>query len=127
MRPKGIDKIFEVIQPEEFSQRVQTGNNIIDFYANWCAPCNKIIRDYEPVKEFADSQNISLLAIDVDALAYSLKNKSVSLPFNVTSIPTLVGYSNGNLITLKDNSKAIMVGVESSETFISRIKQWYDI
>jgi thioredoxin 1 len=61
---------------------------LIDFYADWCAPC----RAMKPVLEDLKTRlgdHIAVFKIDVD------KNQAIASRFNVTSIPTLMIFKQG--------------------------------
>jgi len=73
----------EVIQPS------MTNLVLIDFWADWCAPC----KQFEPVldkiaADYAD-KGVKLVKIDVDA------DKVIAAQFRVQSIPTLYAFYQG--------------------------------
>ena len=75
---------FNVLTKEE-------GIVLIDFYANWCGPCKMLAPVLEQFEEKATGE-ITIYKIDVD------ENPELCRQFNVTSIPTLLFFKNGNLI-----------------------------
>lgn len=63
---------------------------LIDFYADWCAPC----RMMPPIlKEVADNlgDSIRILKIDVD------KNNQLAAKLQIQGVPTLALYKSGEL------------------------------
>lgn len=59
---------------------------LVDFYAEWCAPCKKM----EPtLKKLEQEGSIKLLRIDVD------KNQNLAKELKVDALPTLELFSNG--------------------------------
>lgn len=61
---------------------------LVDFYADWCAPC----RAMKPVLEDLKAQmgeDVTIFKIDVD------KNEAIAQRFNIRSIPTLIIFQNG--------------------------------
>lgn len=67
---------------------------LVDFYADWCAPC----RAMKPVLEDLKAQmgdKIAIFKIDVD------RNPAISERFNVMSIPTLIVFKNGEPVWRK--------------------------
>lgn len=67
---------------------------LVDFYADWCAPC----RAMKPVLEDLKAQmgdQIAIFKIDVD------RNPAISERFNVMSIPTLIVFKNGEPVWRK--------------------------
>ena len=64
---------------------------IIDFWAEWCAPCRAI----EPiVKEFASEygERVNIVKMDIDA------NPGVPGRFGVRSIPTILAFQGGQVV-----------------------------
>jgi thioredoxin 1 len=67
---------------------------LVDFYADWCAPC----RAMKPVLEDLKSQmgeDLSIYKIDVD------KNQMIAERYAVRSIPTLILFKNGEPVWRK--------------------------
>lgn len=60
---------------------------LIDFYADWCAPCKML----SPIIEGVDEENndIKVAKINVDEL------QELAIKYEVMSIPTLVVIKNG--------------------------------
>ena len=74
---------------DNFDSEIANGLTLVDFYADWCGPC----RMMEPIieelaTEFSGSAKIGKL--DIEA---SQKTTSV---YNVTSIPTMILFKNGD-------------------------------
>lgn len=72
-------------------ERVVGGTTVpvlVDFYADWCAPCRKIA---PLVDDFAAKQagRVLVLKLDTDA------NPATPMRFNIRSIPTLIAFRNG--------------------------------
>ncbi len=63
---------------------------LIDFYADWCGPCNRLSPIVDKVAK--ENKDIKVVRIDVD------KNESLMTKYNVRSIPTLVVIENGKEI-----------------------------
>ena len=67
---------------------------LVDFYADWCAPC----RAMKPVLEDLKSQmgeDLSIYKIDVD------KNQMIAERYAIRSIPTLILFKNGEPVWRK--------------------------
>ncbi|MEM1574948.1 MAG: thioredoxin [Nitrososphaerota archaeon] len=77
------------INNENFNENLQKYNNlIIDFWAEWCAPCKAIAPIIEELaKEYAGK--IIFGKINVD------ENREITAKFFIMSIPTLIFFKNG--------------------------------
>ncbi|MEI6408542.1 MAG: thioredoxin [Bacteroidota bacterium] len=78
-----------------FAELLQTEKPVlIDFYADWCAPC----RAMKPILEDLKTR------IGEDALVYKIdvdRNPSVAEAYKVMSIPTLIIFKNGEPVCRK--------------------------
>ena len=75
----------------EFDNSFKNGVSLIDFSANWCAPC----KAQEPlIKNVADKfkNRASIIEVDID------NNRDLATKFMVQSIPTLIIFKNGKEI-----------------------------
>lgn len=67
---------------------------LVDFYADWCAPC----RAMKPILEDLKAQmgdDVSIYKIDVD------KNQMIAERYAIRSIPTLILFKNGEPVWRK--------------------------
>ncbi|MHC3438649.1 thioredoxin family protein [Natrialbaceae archaeon A-gly3] len=79
--------ILEVEDESELDDVLDNEPNVlVDFYADWCGPCQMMEETIEAVAETAD---VTVLKVDVDALP------QVAARFNVSSIPTVIGIDQG--------------------------------
>jgi len=63
---------------------------LVDFYADWCGPCQMMAPLLKEVaKEFGDQ--VSIIKVDVD------KNQPIAQRFGVRSIPNLILFKNGQI------------------------------
>ncbi|MBC7554150.1 MAG: thioredoxin [Taibaiella sp.] len=76
----------------EFNKMV-AGNNyvLVDFNAKWCGPCKKMLPVLDALAE-KKKDKMSLIKIDAD------ENKELMMQKNISEIPYLELYNNGNLI-----------------------------
>lgn len=77
------------ITSENFEEEILKSDRtvLIDFYADWCAPCKML----SPIIEQVDEENndIKVVKINVDEL------QDIAIKYEVMSIPTLVVIKNG--------------------------------
>lgn len=89
---------------QNFEQEVLKSDKpvLVDFWAEWCAPCRMIAPAVEAVAtEYAGRAKVGKLNVDV--------NQSITSRYNIRSIPTLLVFKNGEIkeqlvgTTSKDN------------------------
>ena len=84
-----------ITKKEEFEQLIKENNNVvIDFFATWCVPCqmmSEVLRDTE--KEYEDV--IEVFKVDID------ENQETAIRYDVTSMPTLVFFKDGEEVERK--------------------------
>lgn len=79
---------------------------MIDFWAQWCAPCRVI----SPlVDELAKDYNVEKINVD--------DNNDMALQYNIRSIPTFVFLKDGVEVER-------IVGVVSKETFVETFEKY---
>ena len=75
---------------EEFNELINNDLVLVDFYANWCGPCQMLSPVLEELEK--ESKDLTIVKIDVD------KNESLARKHGVMSIPTIEIYNKGNLV-----------------------------
>lgn len=83
---------------------------LVDFFATWCGPCKTM----EPIVE--ETKNVlgekaKVLKVNVD------NNRTVSMKYNIRSIPTLVIFKNGEIVWRKP-------GVTSSKDLVEEVNKF---
>ena len=76
-----------VLTDENFSTETAKGNVLVDFYADWCGPCQMVAPILEQLDEEVD--NVKIVKVDVDVSAQT------TMQFGIRSIPTLVFLKDG--------------------------------
>lgn len=74
---------------EDFQKEIEGSLVIVDFYADWCGPCQMLMPNLEKLDKEMD---IKILKINVD------KFSDIAQAFRVMSIPTLLLYKEAKLV-----------------------------
>lgn len=86
---------MEIINANEsnFAEVIGQDYVLVDFYATWCGPCKMM----HPVLEniAASRDNIQVAKVDVD------KEEALARKYGVMSIPTLILFKNGEVVSQK--------------------------
>ena len=75
---------------DNFQETVAEGTVILDFYADWCAPCRMIGPVLEQIAE--ENSDIKVVKVDVD------NNSELANQFGVRGIPALFVLKNGKTV-----------------------------
>ena len=76
---------FQEISKQEFV--------IVDFYADWCGPCNSLNMVLEELEQ--ERSDLEIISIDVDRF------RSIAKEYGVISIPAIKVFSKGKVIKEK--------------------------
>ena len=64
---------------------------LVDFFAEWCAPCKILIPILNQVKEELGN-TVKIIKIDID------KNRIIAAKYKVRGVPTMILFKNGKQV-----------------------------
>ena len=94
------------LSSENFEKEVLKSEKpvLVDFYADWCGPCNAMAPVIEELATELDGK-AKVGKINVD------ENSDIAVEYNVMSIPTLIIFKNGKeekrLVGLRDKKELL--------------------
>ena len=94
------------LSTENFEKEVLKSEKpvLVDFYADWCGPCNAMAPVIEELaKELEGKVKVGKINVD--------ENPDIAVEYNVMSIPTLIVFKNG-----KEEKR--LVGLRNKEELI---------
>lgn len=95
------------VHDSNFSTTIQKGVTLVDFSATWCGPCKMMAPILNDVAQSMKGKaNVVMLDID--------KNQQTTSDFNVTSVPTLILFKDGQ-------EKQRVVGVQNANNLLKMI------
>ncbi len=105
----GSDKI-KTLTDQNFQDEVKNSQTplLVDFWAEWCAPCRMIAPVLDEIAEEYDGK-VTIGKINVD------QNRSVAAQYGVMSIPTLILFKNGEMVEQ-------LVGAQPKENLVKVIQ-----
>lgn len=83
--------LIKQFNDDNFDQGVAHGVVLIDFYADWCGPCRMLAPIVEELAQEM-SGKMTVAKVDTD------QSVSVAARFEVTSIPTLILFKDGQVV-----------------------------
>lgn len=83
---------MKIIEEKDFEEEVKSGKVIVDFFATWCMPCKMMGQIFERMEETLNPDE-KIIKVDVDEC------ENLSRKFGVLSIPTLVFFKDGQMIS----------------------------
>lgn len=87
---------------EDFEKEIQSGKVLVDFYADWCGPCQALGQILEEL------EGVPVLKINVDIFA------EIAQEFGVMSIPTIILFQDGEQV----KKNVGLVSLEELKNFV---------
>lgn len=75
-----------ILEINEFSQEINHGLVLVDFYTPYCGPCKQLAPILEKL------ENVKLVKVDVS------ENIELGSMYNVTAVPTLIFFKDGQQV-----------------------------
>lgn len=78
---------------DNFQEEVMNNDGVVmvDFYAEWCAPCKILAKTFEQINDEFDGK-VKICKADVET------NSDIVSSLGINSVPAIVTFKNGELI-----------------------------
>ncbi len=84
-------ELIKHLTDASFDGAVEKGVTLVDFHADWCGPCRMLAPVLEQVAKDVKGK-ASIAKVDIDSA------QETAGKFNITSVPTMILFKNGNEI-----------------------------
>jgi thioredoxin 1 len=114
VKAKGAEKAMasdkvKTFTDDNFSAETSKGLVLVDFWAEWCAPCRRLAPTVDALASDYDGR-LTVAKMNVD------ENPEVPGNFAIRGIPTLLLFKDGNLAET-------IVGLQSKEDIAAKIER----
>ncbi len=84
-----------ILNKDNFKQEVENsvGLVLVDFFANWCGPCQMMLPIVEEMIKENKDQNVKIGKLNID------EAQDVAVKYNVMSIPTFLLFKSGKEVS----------------------------
>lgn len=83
----------------DFEKEIKEGKYLVDFYADWCGPCQMLAPILGEVSEELEKEEVTIIKVNVD------QAPDIAALFNVMSIPTMFLIKDGETISSEQGFK----------------------
>ena len=87
------------LNDSNFDQATSSGVTLVDFYADWCAPCRRMMPKVYSVAEALQGK-VTVAKVNVD------EARNTAAKFGVRSIPTFALIKDGKVLRISAGSKS---------------------
>ena len=114
IKMKGLENVpaneaILILTDKNFNHQLKGKLVLVDFWAEWCAPCKMMLPILNDVAVSSDD-DFKVAKVDVD------KNQALAQKYGVRSIPTLVAFKDGKEV-------ARFVGVKNKNFLMGEMKK----
>ena len=95
------------LNAENFDDTISTGKVLVDFWADWCGPCNMLTPVIEEIAQQV-SGRAKVAKVDIE------EESALAARYRVMSIPTVILFENG--VEAKR-----FVGVQPKDAYLAEI------
>ena len=99
-----------LLTDQNFNHQVKGKLVLVDFWAEWCAPCKMMLPILNDVAASSDG-SFKVAKVDVD------KNKTLAQKYSIRSIPTLVALKDGKEV-------GRYVGIKKKDFLMEELKKF---
>ncbi len=99
-----------VLNEANFKDEIASGVTLVDFWAEWCGPCQMMLPILEELSAKMDGK-AKIAKVNVD------ENPSLAAQFRVMSIPTLLVMKDGEVVEQ-------LVGVQQADALESTLSKY---
>jgi len=93
------------LENNNLNEIVKEGTHLVDFYAEWCAPCKMLSTELDNIKD-----KINIIKVDID------KFMDLASEYRVMSVPTLIFFKDGE-------KKEEVIGYHTSDELLEVIEK----
>ncbi len=79
---------MEIINKDNFEEKISSGVVLVDFFATWCGPCRMLSPVLEDVSEDSTAK---IYKVDID------KDEDLARQYGIMVVPTMVIFKNGEM------------------------------
>ncbi|HHZ02190.1 MAG TPA: thioredoxin [Tissierellia bacterium] len=102
------EKIINIKSTQEFDELIKNKRYVlVDFWANWCAPCRMVAPVIDEIAE-KYSEKVTVAKVDID------EQQELAIRYSIQSIPTVIFFKEGRVASKE-------VGVKPMSSFANMI------